>query len=600
MPHGPQSAQWPTAARRVPQATDSSMKIGAPLSLRALLTIPYVSLVVALAVAIGALSYQAGRQAVDTLAEHLLLEAVQRIGQAVERHVGGSDAVLEAAFPEGMTAPRSVEEEFEAVRTRFWIATSLHRDPNNYVYYGNREGQFFGLWRFTEREAQLRLRLQSGVPRTLYRFTGIHGELREPQLEDRMFEPRTRPWYLAGRDAAEDAWTSIYIDFRTQSLVVTRARSLLNPDGSIEGVVATDVALKGLNDFVRNLSLTPNGFAFIIEPSGQLIAASNAANITQDDAGMAIRVAATDSGNPLLAATYTELSPLLSDANSDGRPRTRQFSAPDGQAMQAAFSRVTDSAGLDWFIVVAVPHSDFMHGVTDNVKRTVMLGAAAAALVAVLGLVIVGWVARDLRRLARAARDIGEGVLNVPLHIRRRDEIGDLARSFVVMQEKLRTDRLTGLVNRETLLRRLDDRTGFHRRAQDQRPFAVLFIDLNGFKAINDSHGHDVGDRVLVAVGRRLRQGMRDGDLVARFAGDEFAILVEQVATREVAERVRAHVEALLRDPLPAEEFGLGPQATLDVAGAVGLALYPEDGRDSETLLQVADRDMYERKRSAR
>jgi diguanylate cyclase (GGDEF)-like protein len=577
----------------------SSMKIGAPLSLRALLTIPYVSLVVALAVAIGALSYQAGRQAVDTVAEHLLLETVHRIGQAVERHVVGSGAVLEAAFPNGMVAPRSVEEEFDALRTRFWIATSLHLDPNNYVYYGNREGQFFGLWRFDEQEAQLRLRLQSGVPRTLYRFTGIHGALREPQLEERIFEPRTRPWYLAGRDASTHTWTSIYIDFRTQSLVATRARRVLHPDGSIEGVVATDVALKGLNDFVRNLDLTPNGFAFIIEPDGQLIAASNAPNITQDDAGAAARLAARDSGNVLLAATYAELSPLLVDASGDDQPRTRQFTAPDGQLMQAAFSRVTDSAGLDWFIVVAVPHSDFMHGVTDNVKRTVMLGAAAAALVVMLGLVILSWVARDLRRLSQAARAIGEGDLNVPLRIRRRDEIGDLARSFVVMQHKLRTDRLTGLVNRETLLRRLDDRVAFQRRAGDTQPFAVLFIDLNGFKAINDRHGHDVGDRVLVALGRRLRQGMREGDLVSRYAGDEFVILVEQVAHHEVAEQVRAHVEALLREPL-ADDVGLGPNTTLDVGGAVGLAVYPDDGRDSDSLLQRADRDMYERKRQAR
>ena len=575
------------------------MKIGAPLSLRALLTIPYVSLVVALAMAIGALSYQAGRQAVDTVADHLLLETVHRIGQAVERHVVGSGAVLEAAFPNGMAAPRSVEEEFDALRTRFWIATSLHLDPNNYVYYGNREGQFFGLWRFDEQEAQLRLRLTSGVPRTLYRFTGIHGELREPQLEERVFEPRTRPWYLAGRDASTHTWTSIYIDFRTQSLVATRARRVLRPDGSIEGVVATDVALKGLNDFVRNLDLTPNGFAFIIEPDGQLIAASNAPTITQDDAGAAARLAARESGNPLLAATYAELSPLLADASADARPRTRQFAAPDGQLMQAAFSRVTDSAGLDWFIVVAVPHSDFMHGVTDNVKRTVMLGAAAAALVVMVGLLILSWVARDLRRLSQAARAIGEGDLNVPLHIRRRDEIGDLARSFVVMQHKLRTDRLTGLVNRETLLRRLDERVAFHRRAEDQRPFAVLFIDLNGFKAINDRHGHDVGDRVLVALGRRLRQGMREGDLVSRYAGDEFVVLVEHVAHREVAEQVRAHVEALLREPL-ADDVGLGPKATLDVGGAVGLAVYPDDGRDSDSLLQSADRDMYERKRRDR
>jgi acetaldehyde dehydrogenase (acetylating) len=112
---------------------------------------------------------------------------------------------------------------------------------------------------------------------------------------------------------------------------------VLNEDGSIEGVVATDVALKGLNDFVRNLDLTPNGFAFIIEPDGQLIAASNAPNITQDDAGAAARVAARNSGNPLLAATYAEVSPLLASASANAQPRTRPFTAPDGQLIRPPF-----------------------------------------------------------------------------------------------------------------------------------------------------------------------------------------------------------------------------------------------------------------------
>ncbi|PLX71414.1 MAG: sensor domain-containing diguanylate cyclase, partial [Desulfuromonas sp.] len=117
------------------------------LSLRAVLIFPYVALVVSLAVAIGALSYQTGRQAVLTVSEHLLKETASRISQAVDRHIVGSVATLEAAFPKGMTAPVSIEPAVDALRTRFWTATTLHIDPNNYVYYGNLAGQAFGLYR---------------------------------------------------------------------------------------------------------------------------------------------------------------------------------------------------------------------------------------------------------------------------------------------------------------------------------------------------------------------------------------------------------------------------------------------------------------------
>src|ERR1035437_10516921 len=128
-----------------------AMKLFSFLSLRQWLTLPYIALVFSVAVLIGTLSYRTGSQAVDTIANHLLLETVARIGQAVDRHVVGSAAVLEAAFPNGMAVPNSIDEELPVLRTRFWIATSLHLDPNNYVYYGNRHGQVFGLWRYNEK-----------------------------------------------------------------------------------------------------------------------------------------------------------------------------------------------------------------------------------------------------------------------------------------------------------------------------------------------------------------------------------------------------------------------------------------------------------------
>ena len=155
------------------------------LSLRQLLTVPYVVLVLLLALLVGLLSYRAGRTAVDSLSEQLLGETVGRIAQAVEKHVFGSGAVLDVAFPAGITAPPRLVDEVDALRTRFWQATSVHRELNNYAYYGDEQGHFFGLWRDTENEAQLRLRTHGEGPRTLYRFSGIHGPLTLPTLEEK-------------------------------------------------------------------------------------------------------------------------------------------------------------------------------------------------------------------------------------------------------------------------------------------------------------------------------------------------------------------------------------------------------------------------------
>ena len=560
--------------------------------MRRLLTLPYVSLIVGVALLIGALSYRTGSEAVNTMADQLLLETVARIGQAVDRHVVGSGAVLEAAFPNGMAAPEAINGDLEELRTRFWIATSLHLDPNNYVYYGSRTGQFFGLWRFSQQDAELRVKLRAELPRALYHFTGITGALGEPKLEPVVFEPRARPWFKAGASSESHTWTSIYIDFRTAELVATRARRVLATNGELEGVVATDLSLRALNDFVHGLKVSEHALAFIIEPGGNLIASSRTANVKRGADGANARLNAADSGDPLQVAAYAQVRDALAapGAAASSSARTLRFAAADGASIELAFDRLRDTAGLDWITVVAVPRSDFMHGVTANVIRTAAIGGVAALAAALLGLWIVGSVTRDLQRMATVARAVGEGRLDTPLNVHRRDEIGELAQTFRAMQHRLRVDSLTGLVNRDTIERSIADRIGQHRRAADSRPFVVLFLDLNNFKSINDRLGHEAGDKVLIEIGRRLRAVTRVGDMVARYAGDEFVVMVNDVVDARVAEQVRAHVERVLSDPLTS----VAPGAV--VGASVGLALYPGAADSVEALLALADADMYERK----
>ncbi|MBS0436475.1 MAG: diguanylate cyclase [Proteobacteria bacterium] len=564
------------------------------LTLRQWLILPYVALVLGIALLIGALSYRAGSHAVDTVAEHLLIETVQRIGQAVDRHVVGSAAVLEAAFPNGMAAPELIDAEIEALRTRFWIATTLHLDPNNYVYYGSRHGQFFGLWRDSAQEGELRLRLRADEPRRIMHFAGIQGALGAPQSESRMFEPRERPWYKAGERATRHTWTSIYIDFRNLELVATRARRVLGAGGEFQGVVATDLSLRKLNDFVRGLALSANAVAFIVEPDGKLIASSRSANMRPGADGRNERIAVDESGQALQIAAYARVREALAAPEGGAGPRSLQMSGPQGEAVHLAYSRLRDDAGLDWITVVAVPRGDFLGGVLRNVAGTAVIGLVAALAAVAIGLTILAWVGRDLARVATAARQIGEGRLDVPLEVRRNDEIGALAASFNWMQQRLRMDPLTGLVNRDVIVRSIAARIALHRRAGDLRPFAVLFIDLDRFKQINDRFGHAAGDRVLVEVGARLRRSTREADLVARYAGDEFVVLLESVADAAAAGQVRDTVERALNRPLDATADA--PQRL----GTVGLAVFPHDGQSAEDLIRAADHDMYERKRAAR
>jgi len=564
------------------------------LSLRQVLTIPYVVFVLALALTIGGLSYIAGSRAVDTVSANLLLETVGRIGQAVDRHIVGSGAVLEAAFPDGMPAQPAIDQDIQNLRTRFWIATSLHLDPNNYVYYGNRLGQGIGLYRHSRTEGELRIKLQPEEMRSYYRFTGIDGALKFHSREAKLFDPRVRPWYKAGQSESLHTWTAVYIDFGTADLVATRARRVLGRGGEFEGVVATDVSLRGLNDFVTRLKVSPNGLAFIVEPNGQLVASSASPNVKTLADGSKTRVSAAQSGHPVIAAAYAELRAHLAGNPSATGAQTFNFQAPDGQVIHAAFDRLKDDAGLEWFTVVAMPRSDFMAGVTENVALTGVLSALAALIAIAIGLRILSWVAGDLKRLSEAALRVGDGQLDWPLGIQRRDEIGQLARSFETMQQRLQTDGLTNLANRDAFLLRLGQRIEQASASPERAQFAVLFIDLNRFKYINDHYGHEVGDQVLIEVAQRLCQVVTPHDLVARLSGDEFVVLLDRVDASQDLEHMRQLLEAALKQPFAA--LGHLPVTAVDFGGSVGEARFPQDGRDAQSLLKHADRRMYSRK----
>jgi two-component system cell cycle response regulator len=168
----------------------------------------------------------------------------------------------------------------------------------------------------------------------------------------------------------------------------------------------------------------------------------------------------------------------------------------------------------------------------------------------------------------------------------------DLQEGLLRAQEALRTqatrDHLTGLWNRRMILDHLHRE--LRRAAHEHRPFAIALADLDHFKVVNDTHGHAAGDELLREAARRIRSAMRDYDLVGRYGGEEFLLLLpgcDATAARDVAERVRAEIAA---NPAPVGDVELVVSASLGVAwtttGDVGPSL----------LIQAADEALYRAK----
>ena len=165
------------------------------------------------------------------------------------------------------------------------------------------------------------------------------------------------------------------------------------------------------------------------------------------------------------------------------------------------------------------------------------------------------------------------------------------ARLVRQLRDAAETDLVTGVYSHRHLQDRVRQETA--RAARAHAPMSVLMVDLDDFKRINDEHGHQAGDRVLRAIAGALRAAVRTSDVVARYGGDEFVVLMpdtDESEARTVAERAEAAVAGLAHP--------MADGAELTITCSVGLALHPRDGRTGKELLRAADAKMYRHKRS--
>lgn len=186
-----------------------------------------------------------------------------------------------------------------------------------------------------------------------------------------------------------------------------------------------------------------------------------------------------------------------------------------------------------------------------------------------------------------------------------RDDIRIAVARDVTEQRRVEKERQQLLERLEKLalfdpLTELPNRNYFYQRASQalKRPsdIAIVYIDLNRFKYINDDYGHAIGDRVLYAVAQRISGAVRSQDTVARIGGDEFVVLLERVQTEAAAQAIVKKIQQVLASPIRLAER---PDTTFDVGASFGIALSVVHGSDLETLLMRADNAMYEAKRSS-
>jgi len=177
------------------------------------------------------------------------------------------------------------------------------------------------------------------------------------------------------------------------------------------------------------------------------------------------------------------------------------------------------------------------------------------------------------------------------------NEVKERKRAEEQVRHQATHDALTGLPNRALFLDRLD--TAMERTRRSGKPFALLYIDIDGFKPVNDLHGHQAGDHLLQAIAARLIERTRRSDTVARLGGDEFAVILEAADSPETALDTAGELGARLREP-----YVLGENLPVTIGASIGIACHAatdSSGADPrDALIRAADDAMYRAKRAGR
>ena len=327
----------------------------------------------------------------------------------------------------------------------------------------------------------------------------------------------------------------------------------------------------------------------------------------------------TPSGTPLLAtrsdaASLADFDPHVLQRLRAGPEVPLTFAGPDQREVIGVGAA---SRSLPFVFVAQRDRVDVYAEWLNLLELFLLLVGGLTLLVGVFAYWMGRSIVTPLDRLTAAADGIAHGDLTVRLQDAHAGEIGHLTRVFNLMTDRLReshsrllatgrtlqtqnqllaalavTDGLTGLYNRKKLDEILVDQIARFRR--NGRPFAVLMLDLDNFKAINDGHGHGAGDEVLRTVAAILKQSVRAIDFVARYGGEEFVLVLVETplgAALDVAERIRSEVEVT--------RFTAGDR-TIAVTVSLGVTHCGDDSEGPEALLARADRALYQAKHAGR
>ncbi|ACK66576.1 putative PAS/PAC sensor protein [Rippkaea orientalis PCC 8801] len=411
------------------------------IPLRTVLVVPFVIQIVGAVGLVGYLSFRNGQKAVEDLAGQLTNEVSNVIIERLNSYLG-TPHLVNQLNKNALNLGQLNLQNIKAIERHFWQQAQVFELVSK-IQFAGVDGKFIGLAINDDGTLDYQERDRSGDLQTY--AINSQGNRRERLRTYIGFDARLQPWYIASERAGKPVWSQIYPWVSPPTLAITLGESYYDKNGKFQGVLATDLTLLQISDFLRSLKIGRSGKTFIIESSGQLVASSSAKSPFLMVDNQPQRLSATNLEDSLIRPAAFYLQKTLGNIKTASPEDIIPIDIPQKLKFKIHgkhhFMKVLpfqDDFGLDWYIVIVVPESDFMQQIEANNKTTFALVIAALILATTLGLLTSRWIVELILQLNQAAQQIAEGNLKTKVNIKGIKELESLGITFNVMANQIK------------------------------------------------------------------------------------------------------------------------------------------------------------------
>jgi len=479
-------------------------------------------------------------------------EAVAHTGDFLEpaKRSASSSAAL---FSDGI-----INDADPADTEAYFLNLLQHNDEFSGVYISNIKGDFTFVSRhddhfltkiITHNDQQRSVALHERNSRL---------DITRSQVDDNdLFNPLERPWYQLAIKHKRLIWTEPYIFFSSKKPGITTAMPYYDTKGEIKGVIGIDIELTELSRFLGTLHIGDSGSAFLLNQSELVVAIPGKTYLGNEEKDQLKRIMHIEEIPE--GSTRFAYRRLMSENQQQLPSSVYHLNyAFEGKKNIAVFLPFELSESRRWVIGTYAPENDFVHTLREGEYKSLLI-----ACVVLLVSMLVGWI----------------------LATRTWQPVADL-------RTKAITDQLTGIFNRHHLDEVAD--ILFSNTHTTDQPLAIAMLDVDHFKKINDNYGHAVGDEVLVCVAKRLKSTLREMDVLARFGGEEFTMLLPNTDSQNAKTIFNRIREQIASQPFRTS-IGL-----IDVTLSIGVSIATPTSSDLSTVMEQADTALYKAKQSGR